>query len=206
MKKTILFVVLLLSITLTLQAQVRSYKGYEQYKNEFAVGYGLYTAPQYLGSLADNFLAPLFTLGLSSRRSATSGYGTFVASWTHYNDRRFSYGVDFVTDQYSSVIYNANTNQKYSNNTYNFNSIMPHADFNFINNEHFRLYTNLAMGVVFASTKQRTDSSFSKDNKIGFAGNYTPLGFAYRTGHFSFLFETAFGFKPALATGIGYRF
>lgn len=177
-----------------------------QTEHELNAGFGVWSAPQYLGSFIDNTLVPVVTLGLSKQRSDISSPGVPFASWMMHPGKRFSYGAEFVADRFTRSLYDYESNEIYAVYDYDIFSLLARADCNYINSATVRLYSSLAMGVSAIHYDLSTEAGLSTENRIGFALNCTLLGVAFKTGrHLQFFAETNAGNKPLFAAGIGYR-
>ena len=180
--------------------------GIAQTRHEINAGFGVWSAPQYLGSFVDNTLAPVITLGLTKQRSTISSPGVAFASWMMHPGKRFAYGAEFVADRFKRSLYDYESNEIFAVYDYDIYCLLARADYNYINSATVRLYSSLAMGASSVHYDLTTEEGLTTENRVSFALNCTLIGVAFKTGrHLQFFAETNAGNKPLFAGGIGYR-
>lgn len=176
MKKSLLILAFALVACVSVNAQ-------NEWKNEIAISYGF-------GSFTDmnsSYLGGIFT------GKQTSYIGAFGVEY--FRRPLPALGVGFVgtfsTCKWSD---NSNARSKYF-------AIMPAVKYNWLNRNHFEMYSKLAIGVLIG----RESDAGTHKTKATFAWQATAVGAEFGSAFRGFL-ELGFGEQGTLVAGVRYKF
>ena len=82
-------------------------------------------------------------------------------------------------------------------------TVMPAIKFNWLRREHFGMYSGLAAGVMFITSK---DDKKDNDSKTSFMGQLTALGAEFGGQQLRAFTELGFGERGMLTLGLRYKF
>ncbi len=176
MKKLLLILVLALVASVSVKAQ-------NEWKNEIAISYGF-------GSFSDmntSYLGGIFS------GKQTSYIGAFGVEY--FRRPMPALGVGFV-GTFSTCKWSDNTKARSK-----YISIMPAVKYNWLNRNHFGMYSKVALGVLIGH-----DSGADKDKtNAAFAWQATAVGAEFGSAFRGFL-ELGFGEQGVLVAGVRYKF
>lgn len=163
-----------------------------------SVGYGLITAPQIIESVTD-ILGTALTGG-NVRYDDGSFSGAIVANIKIPTRSRVTFGADVAYESFKKDVYSTSSGAKLGTSEGRYVSVIPRADFYWLDKRAARLYSGVAVGASFASQKYESD----KANSVLLAFNLVPIGVELGTT-ISVFGEAAFGYNGLVHAGLRLR-
>lgn len=170
----------------------------ESPKVTFTAGYGLVTVPQIIEGVSD-ILATGLTGGQVYYDDAKFS-GAIILGVKFKANEKLTIGVDGIYEKFTKKTYSASNDAYLGSSKGSYFTIMPRADYYWLNGSLFRLYSGVGLGVSFAKQKFERD----KDNKTILAFNATPIGTEIGT-KFCVFGEASFGYNGLLSMGLRLR-
>ena len=201
MKKQLFFLALSFSSFISLAQHAD-----KDFHDEVQLGYGFFTAPQIFDRIGNNIIiVPAVILGTNPAPTHVSSNGVITATYLHHTSKRFSFGAEMVYDAYTKTVYDyiSESNSDTIKNT--FTSILGRYDYNYVQRKNLRAYCGISIGISFIKQVSQA-KAYITGNHVKLAGNICPFGIAFGSNKIRYYFETGFGSKPSLATGLCYRF
>ncbi|HMP94076.1 MAG TPA: hypothetical protein PKD90_14430 [Phnomibacter sp.] len=161
---------------------------------EIRAGVGLISAPAIGTVLSSSIIGGLAGYTKSEIKGAPALGGSFLLQ----PSKSWSFGADVVYEKLD-VTYKANNrpNVTYSDR---FLTIMPRADFKYLNKDNIQLYGSLAAGLSLL----KSSGNNSAATGTTFAYQFSPIGL--RVGkNFGFFTELGFGFRGLVMAGLSAR-
>ena len=192
MKRLITLMMLLSFIIGSTQARDR--------KHEFSVSAGALTTNDIL-DLYTSVLTTTFTMGYykEENKDISAAYG---ASYKYYLTKRFSLGADFT---YQSMTADAvSGDQQVGTTDKSFYTFAARADFNYVANPAFKLYSGIGIGFTQINQEYTPNSSGDTPNTINEGTinfQINALGIKVGRGFGAFL-EGGFGYRGIVNVGL----
>lgn len=192
MKKQLL---ILLFVALSLNAVSQNS---ESPKVTFTAGYGLVTVPQIIEGVSD-----ILTTGITGGQvyfDDAKFSGAIILGMKFKVNDKLTLGVDGIYEKFTKKAYSTSNNNHIGTSKGSYVTVLPRADYYWLNGSLFRLYSGVGLGVSFAQQKFEND----KDSKTILAFNATPIGTEIGT-KFCVFGEASFGYNGLLSMGLRLR-
>lgn len=191
----------------------------QEFNDEFDLSYGRVSVPGFAYTFASVFSA-VFTFGLVTPQDCHSN-GALTAGYWHYISPRFAIGGDLAFerfklrfDQYAGKDGDGNRIYEPSDwNNMSFTSLMPGIKYQWVDREHFGMYTKAAVGGIWyhdqkvsvqANETEREERPAG--NEFGFACQLSLIGIEAGNGHWRGTTEIGWGMEGLITAGVKYVF
>lgn len=164
-------------------------------KTAISAGYGLVTVPQIIQGVSD-ILTSVVTYYEDAKFS-----GALILGAKFKAGNRFMVGVDGLYEKFSKEVYSVANDNYLGNSKGQYFTIIPRADFYWLNSNFIRLYSGIGIGASFAQQEFNND----KNTKTILAFNFAPIGTEIGN-KFCVFGETSFGYNGLLSLGLRLRF
>ena len=174
-------------------------------KHEIDLGAGLGSSNQLIETMSD-----LIISGLPFQVKMENGsyVGALHAGYKYSLTDRFALGPVFAYDRGTKDAINKSTNSKQGKFTSNFYTLSLEADYKYINQPSFKLYSLVGAGGTLLNQVYKADGTNAEDksgNQAFFNFQLTPIGVKFGDSFGAFA-ELGFGYKGILSAGLFCRF
>ncbi len=163
-----------------------------------SAGFGLLTVPEVIEGVGD-LLGTALTGG-TVRYEDGSFTGALLVGVKFSTRTNFKFGIDGVYEKFTKKVYSQSSNQLLGESEGKYVSIIPRADYYWVNKRAVRFYSGIGAGVSFAEQKFDDD----KANDVIFAFNVAPVGVELGTT-IAFFGEVNFGYNGLINAGLRLR-
>lgn len=195
MKKLILALAALLTVTISAQAQDRLKH------HEIAAGYGFLGTSEMISIFSD-VLATAITGGNYSKTD-NKWSGNLIASYKFTPTNRLALGLTYAYTRNTATI---NVHDVPSGtSTTNYHTLAAEVQYNYISREYFRLYSGVGAGITSYTERYEPNAGSTEKNTAGhFNFQLSAIGikFGNRIGAMA---EAGFGYKGLLSAGLFVR-
>ena len=202
MKKMMLMIVAAMMATMNVNAQN------SELKDEIGVSYGM--GVSLIGDGLGNAIGRGLVESLSGREWDNSKqFGSLAIEYFHHlsSDPKLAVGAIACFSQYGEDVVLKSDKTKEGERTRNYYTVMPAIKYNWINKDHFALYSKLGIGATLLSesakdTKKGTSES---DSKLFLAYQVSFIGVEFG-GKLRGFFEVGVGEQGIVLAGLRYKF
>lgn len=198
MKKMFLMVVAAMMATMSVNAQN------SELKNEIGVSYGL--GLSLIGDGLGNSLGNGFFDGIAGREwTNNKEFGSLSLEYFRHINPKFAVGGIFSYSRFGEDV--VKDQVKVGERTRNYYTVMPAIKYNWVNKEHFALYSKLGIGATIASSNTRhlTNNTSNSYSQVFFAFQVSAIGVEFGSKLRGFV-EAGCGEQGIILAGIRYKF
>ena len=200
MKKMILMVVAAMMATMNVNAQN------SKLKNEIGVSYGL--GLSLIGDGLGNAIGRGLVDNATGRQWANDKqFGSLSLEYFHHINPMFAVGGIASYSQYGEDVVLKSNQVKEGERTRNYFTVMPAIKCNWINKDHFALYSKLGVGATILSETAKDDKkgTSESDSSLFFAFQVSAIGVEFGSKLRGFV-EAGVGEQGIILAGIRYKF
>ena len=197
MKKIVLMVVAAMMATMTVQAQN------EDLKNEIGVSYG--AGLSLIGDGIGNGIGKAFGQLGGYKYTNDKQFGSLsVEYFRHLNsNNRVAIGGIFAYSRYGED--ELKDNVKVGDRTRNYFTLMPAVKYYWVNKNHFGLYSKVAVGATYMSSKVTENGVDENNSKVYFMCQVSAIGVEFG-GKLRGFVEAGVGEQGIVLAGLKYKF
>ena len=198
MKKMFLMVVAAMMATMSVNAQN------SELKNEIGVSYGL--GLSLIGDGLGNSLGNGFFDSIAGREwTNNKEFGSLSLEYFRHINPKFAVGGIFSYSRFGEDV--VKDQVKVGERTRNYYTVMPAIKYNWVNKEHFALYSKLGIGATIASSNTRhlTNNTSNSYSQVFFAFQVSAIGVEFGSKLRGFV-EAGCGEQGIILAGIRYKF
>ena len=200
MKKMFLMVVAAMMATMNVNAQN------SELKNEIGVSYG--AGMSLIGDGLGNAIGRGIVDGITGRQwTNDKQFGSLSLEYFHHTSPKFAVGGIFSYSQYGEDVVLKSNQVKEGERMRNYFTVMPAIKCNWINKEHFALYSKFGIGATFMSEKvdDLTNRTSQSDCHTYLAFQVSAIGVEFGSKLRGFV-EAGVGEQGIILAGIRYKF
>lgn len=181
---------------------------YSDMKNELSISYGMGYGSALIEAFGVGFGNALIHAGTNREWDNSTYTGTVGFEYfRHLNNPKLALGCIATVTNFSEDVVKKDTRAKVGEHSSTYVTLMPAIKYNWINKEHFALYSKVAAGVMYLEEKDKDYEKKTEDNAstAGFMFQVSPVGVEFGSKFRGFV-ELGFGEQGIALGGVRYKF